>query len=109
MVVMPTTNAYFGSQSHNSLLFMLLLDRRPYMEGQSKIKNQKSKILDYPLQFEPILVDRLWGGQRLATVLGKRLPPNKRIGESWEISDQGDLCTTVLNGPLHGRTLREIM
>jgi mannose-6-phosphate isomerase len=65
--------------------------------------------LNYPLLFAPIFMERLWGGRRLETVLGKRLPPDRRIGESWEISDHGAHYTIVANGPLRGKSLRELM
>ena len=44
----------------------------------------------YPLKFTPILKDKIWGGQKLKTILNKNSDlPN--VGESWEISDvEGD-------------------
>ncbi len=54
---------------------------------------------------EPFLRPMVWGGRRLGTQLGKRLPTAEPYGESWEISDH----------PLHrsqiagGRTLRDLM
>ena len=36
----------------------------------------------YPLSFEPILKERVWGGRRLAA-LGKPLEGETPIGESW--------------------------
>jgi mannose-6-phosphate isomerase len=65
--------------------------------------------LDYPLQFEPILVERPWGGRCLESILGKRLPSSGRYGESWEISDQASQSTRVANGPYRGSTLRELV
>lgn len=66
----------------------------------------------YPLQFEPILKNRVWGGRRLLRY-SKHLPDNQAIGESWEIADLPDLIedgqSHVLNGPLAGRTLRSLM
>ena len=40
---------------------------------------------DSPVVFEPIFKERIWGGRNLAASFGKKLPANKRIGESWEI------------------------
>ena len=33
-------------------------------------------------------MERIWGGRKLAELFGKNLPPNKQIGESWEIVDR---------------------
>ena len=41
----------------------------------------------YPLKFKPRLVEKIWGGRKIETVLGKPLPPGKQIGESWELYD----------------------
>jgi mannose-6-phosphate isomerase len=61
-----------------------------------------------PLVFEPIFVERVWGGRKLETVYGKSLPPETRIGESWEIVDRPEAQSVVRNGPLRGRTLHEL-
>ena len=42
----------------------------------------------YPLTFQPIFQERVWGGRNLESLFGKPLPAGKRIGESWEISDR---------------------
>lgn len=62
----------------------------------------------YPLKFQPVFVERVWGGRELAR-FGKTLPAGKLIGESWEICDRPDVQTTVANGPLRGQTLRELI
>jgi mannose-6-phosphate isomerase len=63
----------------------------------------------YPLTFEPIFQERIWGGRKLETLYGKTLPAGKVIGEAWEISDRADANSVVSNGPLAGRTLAEVM
>ncbi len=64
----------------------------------------------YPLLFEPILKEKVWGGRSLAE-LSKPLPPGTPIGESWELADLPESITggrsLIANGPLAGRTLRE--
>ena len=65
--------------------------------------------LNYPVRFGPIFKERIWGGRRLETVLGKTPPPGRPIGESWEISEHGDNCTAVVNGPQRGKTLRDLI
>jgi mannose-6-phosphate isomerase len=63
---------------------------------------------DTPLTFIPIFQERIWGGQKLAELFGKELPPNKRIGEAWEIVDRPEAQSVVASGPLKGKTLHEI-
>ena len=62
----------------------------------------------YPLIFQPIFKERVWGGREMERLYRKAVPPGA-IGESWEISDHGDDISVVANGPLAGRTLRSIM
>ena len=68
----------------------------------------------YPLKFRPRFVEKMWGGRKIETILGKPLPPGKRIGESWELYDfppgvvdgSADwVSSEIANGPLAGRTL----
>src|ERR1700716_480756 len=64
--------------------------------------------LTAPLSFEPIFMERVWGGRRLESEFGKNLPPNSLIGESWEIVDRPEAQSVVANGPLKGKTLHEL-
>jgi mannose-6-phosphate isomerase len=64
--------------------------------------------LSQPLVFEPIFMERVWGGRRLESLYGKRLPPAVPIGESWEIVDRPEAQSVVHNGPLRGATLHEL-
>jgi mannose-6-phosphate isomerase len=66
------------------------------------------KELTTPLAFEPIFVERIWGGRRLESEFHKKLPPKKRIGESWEIVDRSEAQSIVAAGPLRGKTLHEL-
>ncbi len=63
----------------------------------------------YPLRFEPIYQDRLWGGRRLAEVLRAPLPGQGPVGEAWVLSDRHDHSSRVSDGPLAGRTLGQLM
>lgn len=63
----------------------------------------------YPLIFEPIFKTRIWGGRKLASLLGKRLPARDGIGESWEIADLEDDQSVVANGPARGKRLGELV
>jgi mannose-6-phosphate isomerase len=74
---------------------------------KSAVCNQQSPITS-PLAFEPIFVERMWGGRRLETKFHKNLPAEKRIGESWEIVDRPEAQSVVVAGSLRGKTLHEL-
>jgi len=59
----------------------------------------------YPLKFEPIFKQRIWGGQKLRDIFNKDIPPFERIGESWELADLPDDKSVIANGELAGQTL----
>ncbi|MFA6560737.1 MAG: type I phosphomannose isomerase catalytic subunit [Verrucomicrobiia bacterium] len=63
----------------------------------------------HPLVFQPIFKECVWGGREMERLYHKQLPAGAAIGESWEISDQGDNLSIVASGPLAGRTLRSIL
>lgn len=62
----------------------------------------------YPIKFQPILKEKIWGGEKLKTLLNK---PTKatNIGESWEISDVEGDTSIVVNGHLKGQSLKDIL
>ena len=62
----------------------------------------------YPLRFNPIFKDRLWGGQKLHQVLGKDVGGD-HIGESWEISGVSGDTSVVANGMYQGRSIQELI
>lgn len=62
----------------------------------------------YPLQFEPILKDRIWGGTKLKTELNKDII-SQITGESWEISTVKNEVSIVSNGEFQGKNLNEII
>ncbi|WP_141226136.1 type I phosphomannose isomerase catalytic subunit [Flavobacterium fluvii] len=62
----------------------------------------------YPLQFEPILKERIWGGEKLKTILNKPIT-SKITGESWELSTvEGDV-SIIANGEHKGKSLTELI
>jgi mannose-6-phosphate isomerase len=63
----------------------------------------------YPLKSVPVFKQRIWGGRKLQEVFGKELPPDEKIGESWEVADLSEGSSTVGNGPLRGQTLGEVV
>ena len=67
-----------------------------------------SRDFQEPLVFQPIFMERVWGGRRLESLFRKNLPADVRIGESWEIVDRREAQSVVAKGPLQGRTLHEL-
>lgn len=61
------------------------------------------------LRFQPLYQERVWGGRALQTVLGRPLPPNDQIGESWEIVDRREAQSIVEGGAHHGESLRRLL
>lgn len=62
----------------------------------------------YPFKFSPIAQERIWGGNKLNTILNKAFDGDQ-IGESWEISGVTKKPTRVANGSLKGKTLQELI
>lgn len=62
----------------------------------------------YPLKFNPVYSYRIWGGDKLKTVLNKN-HNQESIGESWEISDIEYSETHVSEGDLKGKTLKDLI
>lgn len=81
----------------------------------------------YPLKFNTLFQERIWGGNRLKSILAKSLPTHltgKPVGESWELADlppgtvkadsagaaaDGSLSSPITNGPWKGKTLHEVL
>lgn len=69
-----------------------------------------------PFTLAPVLVERPWGGDRLARY-GKALGGQDRVGESWELADLPqhvapaleDPQTRISSGPYSGASLRELI
>lgn len=62
-----------------------------------------------PIVFYPIVQERVWGGRGLERHLGRSLPDDKKIGESWEIVDRPETCSRITTGRFTGKTLREAL
>lgn len=62
----------------------------------------------YPLKFEPILKERIWGGTKLKSYLNKPIT-SEITGESWEISTVENDVSIVANGKFKGKSLNELI
>lgn len=63
----------------------------------------------YPLKFEKVFIEKVWGGREFEESLNMTLPKDKNIGESWEVSAHPNGMGIVANGDLKGKTLQEIL
>ena len=52
----------------------------------------------YPLTFNTIFKDKIWGGQKIKTVLGKDFGSLPNCGETWEVSGVEDNLSVVAQG-----------
>ena len=63
----------------------------------------------YPLKFQPLYMERIWGGTLMSEHFGRTLPEHRDpIGESWELVDREDAASIVSEGELKEWSLHEI-
>lgn len=62
----------------------------------------------YPIIFTPDYKERVWGGTKLNTVLGKEIPFD-HTGESWEIACHDNGQSIVKNGKYKGLTMEKLL
>lgn len=63
----------------------------------------------YPLKFNPIVKDKIWGGDKLEKLYNKKPAGLPNIGESWELSGYPTDISVVSNGYLAGKSLQELL
>ena len=63
----------------------------------------------YPLKFKPLFKEKIWGGHKLQTILGKNFSPLPNCGESWEIAAFNEASNIITNGFLKDNTLEDIL
>jgi mannose-6-phosphate isomerase len=63
----------------------------------------------YPLKFETVLKEKVWGGNALVTRFNKTPDDSQRIGESWELSAVAGNQSVVSNGFLAGNNIEELI
>jgi mannose-6-phosphate isomerase len=63
----------------------------------------------YPLKFKTIYKEKIWGGDKIKSILQKDYFPLNNCGETWELSGvEGDI-SIVENGFLEGNNLQELI
>lgn len=64
----------------------------------------------YPLKFRPMLMQKVWGGERLKQYYRHDKPEMSKVGETWDVvalDEERD--SEVVNGFLQGNTLSELV
>jgi mannose-6-phosphate isomerase len=64
-------------------------------------------VYNEPIFLKPVFKDRIWGGTKLREKFGYEIP-TETTGECWGISAHPNGPSTVMNGPLAGKTLDEV-
>jgi mannose-6-phosphate isomerase len=62
----------------------------------------------YPIKLKPIFHEKIWGGNRMRTILNKDYGTLPNCGESWELSGVEGNISVVSNGILAGNDLTEL-
>lgn len=63
----------------------------------------------YPLKFKPIFKEKVWGGQKIKTVLNHDFGDLPNCGEVWVLSGVENEQSEVVNGFLAGNELNELV
>jgi mannose-6-phosphate isomerase len=66
----------------------------------------------YPLKFESVLKEKVWGGNALVTRYNKKqknFSESSKVGESWELSGVSENQSIVSNGFLAGNNIEELI
>jgi mannose-6-phosphate isomerase len=71
-------------------------------------QEQMSTIL-YPLKFNPIFKDKIWGGRKIKEVLGMDYGPLPNCGEVWLLSGIWDEQSTIANGDFEGDEINDLV
>ncbi len=63
----------------------------------------------YPLKFKPIFKEKIWGGQKIKTILGKDFGDLPNCGETWELSGVEGSISEVSNGVFKHSTIPDLI
>ncbi len=63
----------------------------------------------YPLKFKAVFKDKIWGGDKIRTVMGLDYAPLPNCGEAWMLSGVDGNPSIAANGFLAGNELNELL
>jgi len=81
--------------------------RAPCTAILARMSTSVSSELGAPLIFKPHYQVVVWGGRRMAAYRAGL--PEGPVGESWDLADHERGMSVVVEGPLKGRTLRDLV
>lgn len=88
---------------------MINFAEQKYANSQKpKAKSQYMHQL-YPLKFKPIFKEKIWGGNKIHTVMGLDFAPLSNCGEAWVLSGYEKDVSIVANGFLKDNDLSELV
>jgi mannose-6-phosphate isomerase len=70
--------------------------------------NGKILTVFYPLLFQPVYKDYIWGGRNFKKLFGRTIP-NGQVAESWDIAAHKDGTSIVANGSFSGISLSQML
>lgn len=73
------------------------------------MSQQIEKFTPYPIRFTPLVMERIWGGTKLNTILNKDLGRVTKAGESWEISTIENSPSIISNGKYNGISFSDLI
>lgn len=63
----------------------------------------------YPFKFQTIFKEKIWGGKKIKSILGKDFSPLSICGETWELSAVEGNISVVDSGQLQGTKLTDLL
>ena len=72
-----------------------------------KYKRREGEVIMYPIKFENIYREKIWGGRDLEAFRNNL--PSGDIGESWDVACHPNGTGVVANGELKGKKFDEII
>lgn len=86
-----------------------LINIKSYFCSHIHTRTHTTNTMLYPLKFKPQFVEKIWGGNKIQSVLGKNTEGIQKVGESWEISGLEGRVSEISNGFLAENDLNEII
>jgi mannose-6-phosphate isomerase len=82
----------------------------PVALARAQREPRQTMSLRQPLRLEPVLREKVWGGERLRALMPTASEgPSGTVGEAWCVVDREEVSSVVAEGAFAGRSLRGLM